>query len=90
MIVRTWHEDAKDVRTDASHHLRDDLSVLTTVAAMQYQSQTHPYQLPRNTAALAAKPLADRLSGATITRAFAILLIAVGAFTAVQSVLPRS
>lgn len=47
--------------------------------------------IPFTTAAvvgtIAAKPLAARLSGATLTRVFASLLLAVGAFVAVESVL---
>ena len=36
---------------------------------------------------VAAKPLADRLSGSTLARAFAVLLVAVGVFVAVESLL---
>lgn len=46
-----------------------------------------PFAVAAVVGTIAAKPLADRLSGTTLTRAFAVLLIAVGAFVAVESVM---
>jgi uncharacterized membrane protein YfcA len=46
-----------------------------------------PFTVGAVLSCVAAKSLAHRLSGTTLTRAFAILLIAVGAFVAVQNVL---
>jgi uncharacterized membrane protein YfcA len=46
-----------------------------------------PFTVAAVLGSIAAKPLADRLSGTTLARAFAVLLIAVGAFVAVESVL---
>jgi uncharacterized protein len=46
-----------------------------------------PFAVAAVLSSMAAKPLADRLSGTTLSRAFAVLLLAVGAFVAVQSVL---
>jgi uncharacterized protein len=46
-----------------------------------------PFTVAAVVGAVAAKPLADRLSGTTLARGFAVLLIAVGGFVAVESVL---
>src|SRR3954451_24030109 len=46
-----------------------------------------PFTVGAVLSCIAAKSLAHRLSGTTLTRAFAILLIAVGTFVAVQNVL---
>jgi uncharacterized membrane protein YfcA len=45
-----------------------------------------PLTLAAVVASLAAKRLADRLSGAALSRAFAVMLLAVGVFVAAQSV----
>jgi uncharacterized membrane protein YfcA len=46
-----------------------------------------PFTVGAVVSCVAAKSLAHRLSGTTLTRAFAILLVAVGAFVAVQNLL---
>lgn len=46
-----------------------------------------PFTVAAVLGTIAAKPLADRLSGTTLTRAFAVMLIGVGGFVGVESVL---
>ncbi|MFR9806696.1 sulfite exporter TauE/SafE family protein [Pseudonocardia sp. RS010] len=46
-----------------------------------------PFTLAAVVGTLAGKRIADRLSGATLGKAFAVLLLAVGAFVGVQSIL---